>query len=51
MLEIKNVTKTFGDLNALDNLRFNVNEGTVFRLVGSNDSGKSTLIRAIHGLY
>ena len=51
MLEIKNVTKTFGDLNALDNLSFNVQEGTVFGLVGSNGSGKSTLLRAINGIY
>ena len=51
MLEIKNVTKTFGDLNALDNLSFNVQEGTVFGLVGSNGSGKSTLLRAINGVY
>ena len=51
MLGIKIVTKTFGDLNALDNLSFNVQEGTVFGLVGSNGSRKSTLLRAINGIY
>lgn len=51
MLEIKNVTKIFGEVKALNNLSFNVQEGTVFGLVGSNGSGKSTLLRAINGIY
>lgn len=51
MIEIKNVTKKFGDLVALDKLNFNVKEGTVFGLVGSNGSGKSTLLRVINGVF
>lgn len=51
MLEIKNVTKTFGKVKALNNLNVSVQEGTVFGLVGSNGSGKSTLLRAINGIY
>lgn len=51
MIEIKNVTKRFGDLVALDKLNFNISEGTVFGLVGSNGSGKSTLLRVINGVF
>ncbi len=51
MLEIKNVSKSFGDVRALDNLSFNVSEGTVFGLVGSNGAGKSTLLRVINGVF
>lgn len=51
MIEIKNVTKKFGDLCALDNLSFNVAQGAVFGLVGSNGAGKSTLLRVINGVF
>lgn len=51
MIEIKNVTKNFGDVKALDNLSFNVADGTVFGLVGSNGAGKSTLLRVINGIF
>jgi ABC-2 type transport system ATP-binding protein len=51
MIEIKNLTKKFGNLRAIDNLSFNVAEGTVFGLVGSNGAGKSTLLRVINGVF
>ncbi len=51
MIEIKNVTKLFGVLRALDSLSFNVTEGSVFGLVGSNGAGKSTLLRVINGVF
>ena len=51
MLEIKNITKKFGDKVALDNLSFKVDEGSVCGLIGSNGSGKSTLLRIISGIY
>ncbi len=51
MLEIKNITKRFGEKTALDNLSFSVPEGSVFGLIGSNGSGKSTLLRIISGIY
>ena len=51
MLEMKNVTKTFGTLNALDNLTMTVPKGAVYGLVGPNGAGKSTAIRHLTGVY
>lgn len=51
MIEIKNLTKKFDKLTALNNVSFNVNEGSVVGLVGSNGSGKSTLLRVLSGIY
>ncbi len=51
MLELKNVTKTFGSFKALDNLTMTVPKGAVYGLVGPNGAGKSTAIRHITGIY
>ena len=51
MLQVKNVTKTFGDFKALDNLSMTVPKGTVYGLVGPNGAGKSTIIRLLTGVY
>ena len=51
MLEMKNVTKTFGDLKALNNLSLTVPQGAVYGLVGPNGAGKSTAIRHLTGIY
>ena len=51
MLEMKNVTKTFGDFKALDNLTMTVPQGAVYGLVGPNGAGKSTAIRHLTGIY
>lgn len=50
MLEIKNITKKFKGLTAVNNLSFKVNEGEVFGLLGSNGAGKTTTIKVILGL-
>ena len=51
MIEVKNITKRFGDFTALDNLTLTVPAGSVYGLVGPNGSGKSTIIRHITGIY
>lgn len=51
MIEIRNLTKKFDKLTALNNISFNVSEGSVVGLVGSNGSGKSTLLRVLSGVY
>ena len=51
MLEMQNVTKTFGDFTALSDLSMHVPKGTVYGLVGPNGAGKSTAIRLLTGVY
>ena len=51
MLEMKNVTKTFGAFKALDDLTMTVPKGSVYGLVGPNGAGKSTAIRVLTGIY
>ena len=51
MLEMKNVTKTFGSFKALDDLSMTVPKGAVYGLVGPNGAGKSTAIRHLTGVY
>ena len=51
MLKLNNITKTFGDFKALDNLTMTVPKGAVYGLVGPNGAGKSTAIRHLIGVY
>ena len=51
MLEMKHVTKTFGNFKALDDLTMTVPRGSVYGLVGPNGAGKSTAIRHFTGVY
>ncbi len=51
MLELKNVTKTFGKFKAIDDLTMTVPQGAVYGLVGPNGAGKSTAIRLMTGVY
>ena len=51
MLELTNITKTFGSFKALDNLTMTVPKGAVYGLVGPNGAGKSTAIRHAVGVY
>ena len=48
IIEIKDVTKTFGPKVALDNVSLEIPEGKIFGLLGPNGAGKSTLIRIIN---
>ena len=51
MVEVRNLTKTFAQVRALDDLSLTVPEGAVYGLVGPNGAGKSTLIRHITGIF
>ncbi len=51
MIEMKNVTKTFGSFKALDDLTMTVPQGAIYGLVGPNGAGKSTAIRHLTGVY
>ena len=50
MLKVKNVTKYYGNLKAVDDLSFDVKPGEIFGLLGVNGAGKTTTFRMILGL-
>ncbi|MGZ3636133.1 MAG: ABC transporter ATP-binding protein [Syntrophales bacterium] len=47
MIEIKGLTKTYGDVKAVDNITFSVSKGEVFGLLGPNGAGKTTTIKML----
>ncbi len=51
MIEVKKITKKFGDFTALDNVTCTIPEGSIYGMVGSNGAGKSTLLRLMSGVY
>ena len=51
MIEIKNVTKKYGNKIAVNNVSFNVNDGDIFAFIGHNGAGKTTLIKSIVGIH
>ena len=51
MIEVKNLTKRFEDVTALDRLNISVPDGAIYGLVGPNGSGKTTLINHLAGVY
>ena len=51
MIEIKNLTKKFGELTVLENLSLTVEKGSIYGLVGYNGAGKTTLLKTICGIY
>jgi ABC-type sugar transport system ATPase subunit len=51
LLELKDVRKTFGAIEALRGVTFSVEAGSAVALVGDNGAGKSTLMKAITGVY
>ena len=51
MIEIKNVTKKYGDNVAVKNISFDVNDGEIFAFIGHNGAGKTTLIKSIVGIH
>ena len=51
MLELKNITKTFGSVVANDNVSIKVEKGAIHAIVGENGAGKSTIMRVAYGFY
>jgi len=51
ILEMKNITKEFPGVKALDNVNLQVEEGEIHALVGENGAGKSTLMNVLSGVY
>ena len=51
ILSLRNITKQFPGVKALDNVTINVERGTIHGLVGENGAGKSTLIKVLAGIY
>lgn len=51
MIEVRGLTKRFGDFTALCNVTCTIPEGCIYGMVGSNGAGKSTLLRLISGVY
>ena len=47
MIEVKNLTKKFGDITAVDDISFHVDEGEIFGFLGPNGAGKTTTIRML----
>ena len=51
IIELKNVTKSFGNVNAVDGISFGVRPAEVVGLIGDNGAGKSTLIKILSGVH
>ncbi len=51
MIQVENLTKTFGDFTALENMSCTIPKGCIYGMVGSNGAGKSTFLRILSGIY
>ena len=51
ILEVKGVSKSFGNVKALDNVDFYLQKGVVHGLLGENGAGKSSLMNVLSGIY
>ena len=51
LVEMKNISKNFGGIHAVDNVSAELQEGEVLGILGHNGAGKSTLIKVLSGAY
>ena len=51
MIKVSNITKTFDDFTAIDNLSLEIGDSSIYGLVGYNGAGKTTLLKTIAGVY
>jgi len=51
ILEMRNITKVFPGVKALDDVTFSVQQGEIHFVVGENGAGKSTLMKVLSGIY
>ena len=50
MIEVKNITKKYGSVTAVDNISFTINDGEIIGLLGPNGAGKRTTIKMLSGI-
>lgn len=51
MIEVKNLTKKFGDFTAIEDISFSVEDSSIYGLIGYNGAGKTTLLKTAAGIY
>lgn len=51
MIEVRSLSKSFGDMEVLKDLDLNIHKGSIYGLVGSNGAGKTTLLKLLAGIY
>ena len=51
ILELKNINKSFGHVQANKNINLTIKKGTIHGIIGENGAGKSTLMSIVYGLY
>ncbi|MBG9654700.1 ATP-binding cassette domain-containing protein [Cytobacillus firmus] len=51
MIKIRNVRKSFEEMDAVENVCIEVNKGSIYGLLGSNGAGKTTLLKLLTGIY